>query len=185
MSPISRDPISIEEARKRTGLRLLLLQGLPSPWSQAAKGIFHVKGIDKGIDYALAHGSESDPPGILEEWTGQASYPVAMFDDEQPFRSQCTALSPVFATWQELVSYKGTLFVLDQVRARKNVRLEVRGYHNIIENDPCENPSDEWLMLWGTSDVVDLTSADTTNTTGTTPDRQKGIPFEALRRRPV
>jgi glutathione S-transferase len=80
VSLIFRDPISIEEARKRTGLRLLLLQGLPSPWSQAAKGIFHVK----GIDYALVHCSESDPPGILEEWTGQASYPVAMLDDEQP-----------------------------------------------------------------------------------------------------
>jgi len=80
VSPSVGDPISIEQARVRSGLRLIVLQGLPSPWSQAAKGILRVK----GIEYALVHRSESDPPGILEEWTGQASFPVAMLDDELP-----------------------------------------------------------------------------------------------------
>jgi glutathione S-transferase len=80
MSPSPRDPISIEEARERSGLRLIALQGLPSPWSQAAKGILRVK----GIEHVLVHRKESDPPGILEEWTGQASYPVAMYEGELP-----------------------------------------------------------------------------------------------------
>ncbi len=80
MSHDPGDPISIEEARTRSGLRLVVLQGLPSPWSQAAKGILRVK----QIDYALVHRKMSDPPGILEEWTGQAAFPAAMFDDEPP-----------------------------------------------------------------------------------------------------
>ena len=28
------------------GLRLVLVRGLPSPWSQAAKTIFEIKGLD-------------------------------------------------------------------------------------------------------------------------------------------
>jgi glutathione S-transferase len=80
MSDSPSPALSIEEARTRPGLRLVVLQGLPSPWSQAAKGILRVK----GIAYDLVHCSESDPPGILEEWTGQASYPAAMFEDEGP-----------------------------------------------------------------------------------------------------
>lgn len=44
-------PTSIHEARDLPGLRLISLNGLPSPWSQAARGIFHVK----RLDYTIAH----------------------------------------------------------------------------------------------------------------------------------
>jgi len=73
-------PISITEAKNLPGMRLLLLEGLPSPWSQAAKGIFEVK----KIPYLLVHASPQDPPELLREWTGQESYPVAAWERERP-----------------------------------------------------------------------------------------------------
>lgn len=85
---------------------------------------------------------------------------VQMFTDDQPYRAQCTAVN--FATWQALVSSRDTDYLLEDVRARKDVRLEVRGYHNIGGVDPCEDLSDDRLVLWGTSDTVDLTGAGTT-----------------------
>ena len=71
-------PVSISEAKKLPGLRLIVLQGLPSPWSQAAKGILHVK----QVPYTLVHRTADDPGDALEDWTGQASFPAAMFGDE-------------------------------------------------------------------------------------------------------
>jgi glutathione S-transferase len=72
--------ISITEARGKPGLRLVLLRGLPSPWGQAAKGIFEIK----DIPFVRVHALESDPEGALQDWTGQDSYPAAMYEDEAP-----------------------------------------------------------------------------------------------------
>src|SRR5687767_5501058 len=72
--------VGLSAARALPGLRLVALQGLPSPWSQAAKAILRVK----RIPYTLVHRAESDPPGALDAWTGQASFPAAMYDDERP-----------------------------------------------------------------------------------------------------
>ena len=55
-------PVSIEQARGLPGLRLVVLQGLPSPWSQAAKAILRVK----RLEHTLVHRMPSDPPGALE-----------------------------------------------------------------------------------------------------------------------
>jgi glutathione S-transferase len=73
-------PVGIEAARSLPGLRLIVLQGLPSPWSQAAKAILRVK----GLPYTLVHRTKEDAPDALEQWTGQASFPAAMFEDERP-----------------------------------------------------------------------------------------------------
>lgn len=68
------------EARRLPGMRLVLLEGLPSPWSQAAKGIFELK----KIPYLHARATSDDPPGLLREWTGQDSFPVAAWESEPP-----------------------------------------------------------------------------------------------------
>lgn len=73
-------PISITEARNLPGMRLILLEGLPSPWSQAAKGIMETK----KIPYLRVHPFPQDPPELLREWTGQESYPVAIWERERP-----------------------------------------------------------------------------------------------------
>jgi glutathione S-transferase len=80
MYPPPAGPVSITAARALPGLRLVVIQGVPSPWSQAAKGILRVK----GIPYTLVHRMPSDPPGALEDWTRQASFPAALYESERP-----------------------------------------------------------------------------------------------------
>lgn len=70
--------LSVEEARKRPGLRMVVVGGVPSPWGEAAKGILHIKGIEWAA-VRLAYDSEP-----LREWAGQRSGPVAIYDNEPP-----------------------------------------------------------------------------------------------------
>jgi glutathione S-transferase len=70
--------LGVEEARKRNGLRMVVVGDVPSPWGEAAKGILHVKGVDWAA-VRLVYDSES-----LREWAGQRSGPVAIYDNEQP-----------------------------------------------------------------------------------------------------
>lgn len=74
------DWVGIREARDLPGLRLVLLRGFPSPWSQAARGIIELK----QVAFAKVCRADDDPPGALFEWTHQGSYPVAMYEDERP-----------------------------------------------------------------------------------------------------
>jgi glutathione S-transferase len=74
------DWVSLEEGRELPGLRLILLRGLPSPWSLAAKAVFDFK----GIGFQRVRRAGSDAADALEAWTGQASFPAAMLDDERP-----------------------------------------------------------------------------------------------------
>src|SRR6185295_1112698 len=69
---------SVEDAISRRGLRMVVVGGVPSPWGEAAKGIFHIKGID-WTAVRLAYDSEP-----LKDWAGQRSGPVAIYDDERP-----------------------------------------------------------------------------------------------------
>ncbi len=72
--------LEIEAAMTQTGLRLVLSEGMPGPWGEAAKGIFHAKGIPfKRV---------RQQPGLenpeLLEWTGHANAPIAIYDEEKP-----------------------------------------------------------------------------------------------------
>ncbi len=70
--------VSVEEAIASRGLRMVVVGGIPSPWSEAAKGILHVKRIPwKAVRLAY------DNPA-LKEWTGHRNAPVAMYEDEPP-----------------------------------------------------------------------------------------------------
>lgn len=70
--------VDLEDARRRSGLRMVVVRGVPSPWGEAAKGILHVKGIPW-----VAVGLDAND-GAMAEWTGQRSGPVAMYDGEPP-----------------------------------------------------------------------------------------------------
>jgi glutathione S-transferase len=70
--------VKLEAARAARGVRLVVLGGVPSPWSEAAKGILHVKGID-----ALAVRYRVDNDSV-RTWTGVQNAPVLMVDDEAP-----------------------------------------------------------------------------------------------------
>lgn len=83
--------VDIAEARKMSGLRLVLgAYCIPGPWREACKGLFHVKGLsytpvrtgDAGAsDLTLGMGGSQSE---LIAWTGQASAPVAIWNDERP-----------------------------------------------------------------------------------------------------
>jgi len=69
---------SVEEAIKSPGLRMVVVGGVPSPWGEAAKGIFLIKGIE-WVAVRLAYDSEP-----LKEWAGQRNGPVAIYEQEPP-----------------------------------------------------------------------------------------------------
>lgn len=70
--------LSVEEAMASRGLRMVVVGGIPSPWSEAAKGILHVKKIPwTGVRLVY------DNPA-LKDWAGQRNAPVALYEDEPP-----------------------------------------------------------------------------------------------------
>ena len=69
---------SVEEAIGRDGLRMVVVGGVPSPWGEAAKGLFHLKGLD-WVAVRLVHDSDA-----LLQWAGERSGPVAIHDKEPP-----------------------------------------------------------------------------------------------------
>jgi len=71
--------VSIAEARERDGLRMVCLAGVPSPWTEAAKGIFRVK----GIDHVLAQRGEGEPQEAAAQWVGNVGVPAVVFGDER------------------------------------------------------------------------------------------------------
>src|SRR5690349_6177704 len=75
---MSFEYVSVEEAIPRAGLRMVVVGKVPSPWGEAAKNIFHLKGIDFAA-VRLVYDNES-----LKAWARQLNGPVAMFNDEPP-----------------------------------------------------------------------------------------------------
>jgi len=61
--------VSVEDAIKRGGLRMVVVGNVPSPWGEAAKGILHIKGID-WVAVRLAYDSEP-----LKDWAVPAHRP--------------------------------------------------------------------------------------------------------------
>src|SRR4051812_22037721 len=74
------DYLSVEDAMKRDGVRLVLTAGVPGPWGEAAKNIFHVK----ALTYAPVAQHAGMPNDELVGWTGCANAPVAIYNDEAP-----------------------------------------------------------------------------------------------------
>jgi len=75
---MSIDFATVEEAIARPGLRMVVVGNIPSPWSEAAKGILHVK----GISWTAVRLSYDSP--ALKDWAGQRSGPVAIYESEAP-----------------------------------------------------------------------------------------------------
>jgi glutathione S-transferase len=70
--------VELDEAKKRDGLRMVVVPGIPSPWGEAAKGILHVKKIP-WVAVRLDAGSDE-----MFAWTGERSAPVAVYNDDVP-----------------------------------------------------------------------------------------------------
>lgn len=69
-----------QEIVHHKGLRLVLVQGMPSPWGQAVKTIFEMKNLDFVVG-PLIVGSTNDE---LTAWAGENSAPIVAWKDERP-----------------------------------------------------------------------------------------------------
>jgi len=74
------DYVDVERARSLPGLRLVLTTGVPGPWGEAAKGMFHAK----GVSFARVAQAAGQPNDALFDWTGHRNAPVAVYGDERP-----------------------------------------------------------------------------------------------------
>ncbi|MEJ0086141.1 MAG: hypothetical protein WDO72_10685 [Pseudomonadota bacterium] len=75
---MSFEYVSVADAIERPGLRMVVVGKVPSPWGEAAKGVFHVK----RIRWSAVRLVYDDP--ALAKWAGQLTGPVAVYDDEAP-----------------------------------------------------------------------------------------------------
>jgi len=71
---------SFEEIVDRPGLRMVLVTGVPSPWGQAAKTIFEIK----GVDYVAAPWLGGEPNENIAAWSGASSAPIVAWGKEKP-----------------------------------------------------------------------------------------------------
>ncbi len=71
---------SFKEIIDHPGLRIVLVKGMPSPWGQAAKAIFDVK----GLDYVAAPWLGGEPNDDIVAWGGEASAPIVAWEKEKP-----------------------------------------------------------------------------------------------------
>ncbi len=72
--------VDVATARNLPGLRLVLTRGVPGPWSEAAKAVFHYKNIE--FTPVAQIGGQENPE--LVEWTRHRNAPVAVYEDEPP-----------------------------------------------------------------------------------------------------
>jgi hypothetical protein len=68
--------ISVEQARGMSGLRVVLTPGGPAPWSEAIKGILHVK----RLPYVRVAQEAPGANRALLEWTAQTAAPVVIWE---------------------------------------------------------------------------------------------------------
>jgi len=79
---------SVAEAREMSGMRLVLSQGVPGPWGEAAKAVFRLKNIDYS---PVAQQGGGENPELLD-WCGHRNAPVALYNNE-----------PARVRWLEIV----------------------------------------------------------------------------------
>jgi len=72
--------LSVAEARKLPGLRLVLTAYMPGPWGEAAKAILSVR----KIKYVPVEQRAMEKNEELFAWTGMRNAPIAVLDDDPP-----------------------------------------------------------------------------------------------------
>lgn len=74
------DYVPIGRAAAMPGLRLVATPGIPNPWTESAKGILHVKGLE--YVRVAQHAGEANLE--LVAWTGLNSAPILVCEQDPP-----------------------------------------------------------------------------------------------------
>jgi glutathione S-transferase len=77
--------VDLETARARDGVRIVVAGSVPSPWSEATKGLFRLAGIP------LVAVRRSRDTQAIDAWTGTDNVPVVLVGKEPP-RSSWSAV---------------------------------------------------------------------------------------------
>src|SRR5258708_32441770 len=80
---------SFSEIVDHPGLRIVLVKGVPSPWGQAAKTIFEIK----GLDYVAAPWLGGEPNDSIAAWSSATSAPIDAWAKENPVNRWLDILS--------------------------------------------------------------------------------------------
>jgi len=76
---MSVEYVDFETAKVRDGLRMIVVSGIPSPWGEAAKGIFQTK----KLPFVAVRYNPGDHDAVA--WSGgHKSAPVVVYNDEAP-----------------------------------------------------------------------------------------------------
>lgn len=70
--------LTVEQAIAARGLRMVVVGNVPSPWGEAAKGIFHLKRLPFAA-VRLVYDNDA-----LRKWAGELTGPVVVYEDEAP-----------------------------------------------------------------------------------------------------
>jgi glutathione S-transferase len=71
---------SVAEAKAMPGLRLVLSAGVPGPWGEAVKAMFHAR----EVPFTAIAQKPMEANEELREWTGYRNAPTAVYEDEPP-----------------------------------------------------------------------------------------------------
>ena len=74
------DYLDVETAKNHSGLRLVLTKGVPGPWSEAAKALFHLR----QVAYTAVEQKGGGRNIELLAWTRHRNAPIALYEDEAP-----------------------------------------------------------------------------------------------------
>jgi glutathione S-transferase len=72
--------MTLDDVQNGSGLRIVLVKGMPSPWGQAAKTFFEIK----GLDYIAAPWAVFEPNDAIRAWGAADSAPIVAWRDERP-----------------------------------------------------------------------------------------------------
>ena len=70
--------LSVAEAKKMPGLRLVLTAHMPGPWGEAAKAVLSAR----HVSYVPVAQAAMEANDDLYAWTGLRNAPIAVFDEE-------------------------------------------------------------------------------------------------------
>ena len=84
------DYLTVEEAARESGTRLVLSAHVPGPWGEAAKAIL----THHRVDFVAVAQEAMGPNTALQQWTGFRNAPILVTDSERPI-----------ASWLDILNY--------------------------------------------------------------------------------
>jgi glutathione S-transferase len=111
--------VDVETAKNAEGVRLVIAAGVPSPWSEAAKSILHVK----KIPFVGVRGTVRDE--AIRTWLPGQNFPVLLVDKEKPRTG-----------WAEILAFAERVRPEPRLVPEGDARITVLGLaHEIMDED--------------------------------------------------